>query len=126
MDKQKVIDVLNRALENEMGVIVKLLHHSFLVFGPGRAPAPAWPNAGWRRTSGSGGHRRSTHSGLRSLALTYRSFAPRFLRGCLDWGLNFPKRRLLRRRGRLASRGRLEERPRGRKLSGSLRFCNSR
>ena len=38
MDKEKVIQVLNQALEYEMGSVVKLLHHSFLVFGPGRGP----------------------------------------------------------------------------------------
>jgi bacterioferritin len=53
MDKQKVIDVLNRALENEMGAIVKLLHHSFLVFGPGRAPVQQLLR---RRATDSVGH----------------------------------------------------------------------
>ena len=38
MDKEKVIGVLNEALEYEMGSVIKLLHHSFLVFGPGRTP----------------------------------------------------------------------------------------
>ena len=41
MDKQKVIGILDKALEYEMGAMVKLLHHSFLVFGPGRGPIQA-------------------------------------------------------------------------------------
>ena len=41
MDKQKVIGILDKALEYEMGAMVKLLHHSFLVYGPGRGPIQA-------------------------------------------------------------------------------------
>lgn len=36
MNKQKVIDVLNKALEHEMSSMVRYLHHSFIVTGPQR------------------------------------------------------------------------------------------
>jgi bacterioferritin len=36
MNKQKVIDVLNKALEHEMSSMVRYLHHSFMVSGPQR------------------------------------------------------------------------------------------
>ncbi len=37
-DHDHVIRILNDALEREMGAVVQLLHHSFLVFGPSRQP----------------------------------------------------------------------------------------
>src|SRR5438094_169058 len=38
MDKEKVIKVLNAALEHEMSSMVRYLHHSFIVSGPERGP----------------------------------------------------------------------------------------
>ncbi len=38
MDKQKVIQALNSALEHEMSAMVRYLHHSFIVTGPQRGP----------------------------------------------------------------------------------------
>jgi bacterioferritin len=38
MDKDKVIKVLNAALEHEMSSMVRYLHHSFIVAGPERGP----------------------------------------------------------------------------------------
>jgi len=40
MDKnnEKLIKALNKDLEREMAGIVRYLHHSFIVFGPNRAP----------------------------------------------------------------------------------------
>ena len=38
VDKKKVIDALNLALERELAGIVRYLHHSFIVLGPGRDP----------------------------------------------------------------------------------------
>ena len=36
--KEKLIKALNQDLEKEMAGIVRYLHHSFIVFGPNRAP----------------------------------------------------------------------------------------
>jgi len=38
MDKQKVVQALNAALEHEMSSMVRYLHHSFIVAGPQRGP----------------------------------------------------------------------------------------
>lgn len=38
VDKKKVIAALNLALERELAGIVRYLHHSFIVLGPGRGP----------------------------------------------------------------------------------------
>src|SRR5438045_3256376 len=38
MNKEKVIKVLNAALEHEMSSMVRYLHHSFIVTGPERGP----------------------------------------------------------------------------------------
>lgn len=41
-DKEKVIEVLNRVLENEMAGVVRYTHYSFMVFGPNRLPLVGW------------------------------------------------------------------------------------
>src|SRR5579875_4069421 len=38
MDKGKVLQALNLDLEHEMSAMIRYLHHSFLVSGPGRGP----------------------------------------------------------------------------------------
>lgn len=38
VDKQLVIAALNKALEGELAAMVRYLHHSFIVLGPGRGP----------------------------------------------------------------------------------------
>ena len=42
LDKQQVIDVLNRILEQELAGVVRYTHYSFLVFGYSRIPIVAW------------------------------------------------------------------------------------
>ena len=42
LDKQHVIDVLNRILEQELAGVVRYTHYSFLVFGYSRIPIVAW------------------------------------------------------------------------------------
>ena len=42
LDKQKVVDLLNRILENELAGVVRYTHYSFLVFGFGRIPIVSW------------------------------------------------------------------------------------
>ena len=42
VDKQKVVDVLNRLLESELAGVVRYTHYSFLVFGFGRIPIVSW------------------------------------------------------------------------------------
>ena len=37
-DKDKVVDVLNRVLENEMAGVVRYTHYSFMMVGPERLP----------------------------------------------------------------------------------------
>jgi len=44
LDKQRVIDLLNRILENELAGVVRYTHYSFLVFGNNRIPIVAWLN----------------------------------------------------------------------------------
>ncbi len=38
VDKKRVIAALNLALERELAGLVRYLHHSFIVLGPGRGP----------------------------------------------------------------------------------------
>lgn len=44
LDKQRVIDLLNRILENELAGVVRYTHYSFLVFGHNRIPIVSWLN----------------------------------------------------------------------------------
>jgi bacterioferritin len=45
LDKEKVVDVLNRILESELAGVVRYTHYSFLVFGFGRIPIVSWLRA---------------------------------------------------------------------------------
>ena len=45
LDKDKVVDVLNRILEVELAGVVRYTHYSFLVFGYGRIPIVSWLRA---------------------------------------------------------------------------------
>ena len=38
VNKERVIEALNSALEKELAAMVRYLHHSFIVIGPGRGP----------------------------------------------------------------------------------------
>lgn len=38
VNKERVIEALNSALEKELAAVVRYLHHSFIVIGPGRGP----------------------------------------------------------------------------------------
>jgi bacterioferritin len=42
IDRDKVVDVLNRILEAELAGIVRYTHYSFLVFGFARIPIVSW------------------------------------------------------------------------------------
>src|ERR671933_756962 len=42
LDKDKVVDLLNRILESELAGVVRYTHYSFLVFGYARIPIVAW------------------------------------------------------------------------------------
>lgn len=42
MDKQKVIDVLNHILENELAGVVRYTHYSLMIFGYNRIPIVKW------------------------------------------------------------------------------------
>ncbi|HEX6705313.1 MAG TPA: ferritin-like domain-containing protein [Albitalea sp.] len=42
LDKDAVVDVLNRLLEAELAGVVRYTHYSFLVFGFGRIPIVSW------------------------------------------------------------------------------------
>jgi bacterioferritin len=42
LDKDKVVDVLNRILEVELAGVVRYTHYSLLVFGYGRIPIVSW------------------------------------------------------------------------------------
>jgi bacterioferritin len=42
IDRDRVVDVLNRLLEAELAGVVRYTHYSFLVFGFGRIPIVAW------------------------------------------------------------------------------------
>jgi len=45
IDKDKVVDVLNRLLESELAGVVRYTHYSLLVFGYGRIPIVSWMRA---------------------------------------------------------------------------------
>ena len=42
LDKEKVIGLLNRILEQELAGVVRYTHYSFLVFGHNRIPIVSW------------------------------------------------------------------------------------
>ena len=42
IDKQEVVDLLNRILESELAGVVRYTHYSFLVFGYHRIPIVSW------------------------------------------------------------------------------------
>ena len=42
LDKEQVVDVLNRLLESELAGVVRYTHYSLLVFGYGRIPIVSW------------------------------------------------------------------------------------
>src|SRR5690606_30673649 len=42
MEKQKVIDVLNRILELELAGVVRYSHYSLMIFGHARIPIVSW------------------------------------------------------------------------------------
>jgi bacterioferritin len=42
LDKDKVVDLLNRILEQELAGVVRYTHYSLLVFGYNRIPIVAW------------------------------------------------------------------------------------
>lgn len=42
LDKKKVIEVLNRILENELAGVVRYTHYSLMVFGHNRIPIVKW------------------------------------------------------------------------------------
>ena len=42
LDTEKVVDLLNRILEQELAGVVRYTHYSLLVFGPNRIPIVAW------------------------------------------------------------------------------------
>jgi bacterioferritin len=44
-DKEKVVALLNRILENELAGVVRYTHYSFLVFGHSRIPIVEWLRA---------------------------------------------------------------------------------
>jgi bacterioferritin len=41
-DKQKVVDLLNRILEQELAGVIRYTHYSFLIFGYSRIPVVEW------------------------------------------------------------------------------------
>jgi bacterioferritin len=45
MDNKRVIEVLNKLLENELAGVVRYTHYSFMVFGHTRIPIVAWLRA---------------------------------------------------------------------------------
>jgi bacterioferritin len=45
IEKDKVVEVLNRILEAELAGVVRYTHYSFLVFGFGRIPIVSWLRA---------------------------------------------------------------------------------
>jgi bacterioferritin len=45
MDKQAVIETLNRILEAELAGVVRYTHYSFMVYGYGRIPIVSWLRA---------------------------------------------------------------------------------
>jgi bacterioferritin len=45
LDKERVIDTLNRILELELAGVVRYTHYSMMVFGHGRIPIVSWMQA---------------------------------------------------------------------------------
>ena len=45
LDKTRVVDLLNRILENELAGVVRYTHYSFLVYGFSRIPIVEWLRA---------------------------------------------------------------------------------
>jgi bacterioferritin len=41
-DKDQVVDVLNRILEQELAGLIRYTHYAFMVFGPSRIPIVSW------------------------------------------------------------------------------------
>ena len=44
LDKEQIVGLLNRILENELAGVVRYTHYSFLVFGHNRIPIVSWLN----------------------------------------------------------------------------------
>lgn len=42
IDKEKVVDLLNRILEQELAGVIRYTHYSFLIFGYSRIPVVEW------------------------------------------------------------------------------------
>ena len=42
IDKKRVVDLLNRILEQELAGVIRYTHYSFLVFGYSRIPIVDW------------------------------------------------------------------------------------
>jgi bacterioferritin len=42
LEKEKVVDLLNRILEQELAGVIRYTHYSFLVFGHNRIPIVSW------------------------------------------------------------------------------------
>jgi bacterioferritin len=42
IDKQKVVELLNRILEQELAGVIRYTHYSFLIFGYSRIPVVEW------------------------------------------------------------------------------------
>jgi bacterioferritin len=42
IDKQKVVGILNRILEQELAGVIRYTHYSFLIFGYNRIPIVSW------------------------------------------------------------------------------------
>lgn len=42
LDKNKVIEKLDKCLESELSGVVRYLHYSFMIFGPNRIPITQW------------------------------------------------------------------------------------
>ena len=42
IDKQRVVDLLNRILEQELAGVIRYTHYSFLIFGYSRIPVVEW------------------------------------------------------------------------------------
>lgn len=42
LDKEKIVGLLNRILEQELAGVIRYTHYSFLVFGHNRIPIVSW------------------------------------------------------------------------------------
>jgi bacterioferritin len=42
IDKERIVELLNRILEQELAGVIRYTHYSFLVFGYGRIPIVSW------------------------------------------------------------------------------------